>query len=130
MLFQIRAWYENALTPPRLYGPLPLTAESIDKQIQAKSPGVYELGTVHKGIFVGKEVGRSDEDLRSALKAHFGGPYKQFRFRYAMSARDAFEKECHLYHSLPILDQPHPQPPGGTDYKCPGCHYGVQRSGA
>src|SRR5690348_17555790 len=48
-------------------------------QIQANSAAVYELGEVHNNIFVGKEVGRSDDDLRSALKAHLGGDRKSTR---------------------------------------------------
>lgn len=111
-----------------MYGPLPLTVESIDKQIQANSPGVYELGSVRNRIFVGKLVGRSDADLRTALRAHLNGSHRHFRFAYALAARDAFEKECRLYHSLAVLDHAHPLPPTDGDYECPGCQYEVKRS--
>ncbi len=110
------------MTVPRLYGPLPLTEERIDRHLQANSPGVYALGHADAGTFVIRRVGRADEDLRSALKPHVGGSYKHFRFAYALSPRDAFEKECHLYHTLAGLDNPiHPTAPKDTDLKCPGC---------
>ena len=107
---------------PRLFGPLALTAERIDGPLQANSPGVYALGSSVNGAFFVKRIGRSDEDLRAALKAHVGGPYEQFKFTYALSPRDAFEKECHLFHSLVGLDSPtHPTAPKDTDAICPGC---------
>jgi len=113
------------VTAPRLYGPLPLDPERIDDHLQANSPGVYALGFSVDGMFLIKQVGRSDEDLRSALKAHVGGPHSQFKFAYALSSRDAFEKQCQLFHALVILNDPiHPTAPAGTDLKCPGCAIG------
>lgn len=107
---------------PRLFGPLALTAERIDGPLQADSPGVYALGSTVDGAFVIKRIGRSDEDLRAALKAHLGGPYEQFKFTYALAPRDAFEKECHLFHALSGLDHAaHPTAPKDTDAICPGC---------
>lgn len=107
---------------PRLYGPLALTPERLDGKLQADSPGVYALGFTVDGSFVIRRIGRSDEDLRAALRAHLEGPYEQFKFAYAVSPRDAFEKECHLFHGLAGLDHPaHPSAPKGTDVICPGC---------
>lgn len=110
------------MTVPRLYGPLALTAENIDRHLQADSPGIYVLGNPVKGTFIVKRIGRSDQDLRSALKAHLRGPYLQFKFAYALSPGDAFLKECRVFHGLIVLDDlTHPTAPEGVDVKCPGC---------
>lgn len=107
---------------PRLYGPLPLTPDRIQKNVQSGSAGIFALGLTVDGTFLTKQIGRSDEDLRLALLPHVGGPYPHFKFAYAISARDAFEKECELFHSLVTLDVPiHPAPPEGTDLSCRGC---------
>lgn len=110
------------VTAPRLYGPLALTAERIGGHLMVKSPGIYALGLWDHGTFLIKQIGRSDEDLRAALQPHVGGPYREFKFSYAVSPRDAFEKECRLFHELVTLDDPtHPTAPKDTDVKCPGC---------
>ncbi len=106
----------------RLFGPFLLTAERIDSHLQANSPGVYGLGEKHDGNFVFKSVGRSDQDVRAALKQHVAGPYSWFKFCYALSPRDALEKECELYHSLVTLDNPaHPAAPKNSGFRCPYC---------
>ena len=106
----------------RLFGPFPLTLERIDHNLQAASPGVFALGEERHGLFLIKHIGRSDGDLRSTLKAQAGGRYSLFKFRYALSALDAFGKECELYHSVVTLHDPiHPVPPPGTNAACSGC---------
>ena len=106
----------------RLFGPFPLTLEHIDKYLQAASPGVFALGEERDELFLINYIGRSDGDLRSTLKAHVGGRYSLFKFRYALSALDAFGKECELYHSVVTLHDPvHPVPPPGTHAACGGC---------
>lgn len=114
---------------PRLYGPLPLSVDRIHTHVQANSPGVFALGLTVDETFLTKQIGRSDEDLQSALRPHVGGPYPQFKFSYAISARDAFERECELFHSLITLDVPiHPEPPKGMKLSCPSCS-AVTRAG-
>lgn len=114
---------ENAtLTTSRLFGPLPLTAERIDLHLQASSPGVYALGEERDDVFVIRQMGRCDHDLRSTLKRHVGGRFSLFKFRYALSPLDAFGKECELFHSVVTLDDPvHPKPPEGTYVNCTRC---------
>lgn len=90
--------------PPRLFGPLPLTASRINDHLRRSAPGVYALGKKRDGIFWIEKIGRSDTDLTSALRNHLSGPHKHFVFGYAFSARDAFEKECELYHSIAVVD--------------------------
>lgn len=119
------------MTAPRLFGPLPLAADRVEKHLQANSPGVYALGEIVNGTFVIRVIGRADEDLRIALKAFVSGSYKHFKFSYALSPRDAFAKECQLFHSLEVLHarQPHPTPPKGMDLRCWTCAY-TERAGS
>ena len=96
--------------------------DRIDKHVQGSSPGVFALGEQRDGNFVIKQIGRSDHDLRLALKSHVGGQHTLFKFRYALTSLDAFGKECELYHSLATLDNPiHPTPPPGTHAQCNRC---------
>ena len=115
---------QEVAVAPKMYGPLPVAPESIERHLQANSAGVYALGKIVQGTFIAQLVGRSDDDLRSGIKSHLRGRHKHFKFSYALSARDAFEKECELYHSLVILDQPHPTPAENTDWKCKACFGG------
>ena len=110
------------MATPRLYGPLPLTAERVDRHLQASSPGVYALGEERDGLFVIGRVGRSDCDLRSALIAQVGSRFTHFKFRYALSAEDAFRTECDLYHAVSLNDPIHPIAPDGTCLQCTRCH--------
>jgi len=110
------------LTSPRLYGPFQLTEKGIDANLQPKSPGVYALGTTRNNLFIARYVGRSDADLKVGLKNHVAGPYRQFKFTYALSAREAFEKQCELFHDYVGLDNKrHPSPPRGLNIECPRC---------
>ena|SRR5581483_11683740 len=106
----------------RLYGPFQLTRQAIDAHLQADSPGVFALGSTRNNLFIVSYIGRADADLKAGLKNHVPGPYPQFKFTYAVSARDAFLKECELYHEYVGLDnQQHPCPPNSTDSHCPRC---------
>ena len=109
------------MTSPRLYGPFRLTEKGIDPNLQSKTPGVYALGNTRNNLFIVRYVGRAD-DLKSGLRGHLEGPYRQFKFTYALSARDAFEKQCELFHDCVGLDnRRHPSPPRGMDLSCPRC---------
>ena len=68
----------------------------------------------------------ADEDLNNRLKAWVGSKYKFFKFDYATSPKNAFEKECELWHDYggpqgKLDNERHPQRPNGTDWKCPRC---------
>ena len=106
----------------RLYGPFQLTQQAIDAHLQANSPGVYALGATRNNLFIVSYIGRADADLKTNLRDHVPGPYSQFKFTYAMSDRDAFLKECEIYHEYVGLDnRKHPCPPRGVDLRCPRC---------
>ena len=106
---------------PKLYGPFPLTVERIDDNV-VSSPGVYALGYMHGDEFVIAYLGRADEDLAVELTNHARGTYPLFKFAYALSAEDAFAKQCELYHETVGLENDiHPNPPRGTEAMCPRC---------
>lgn len=114
---------------PKLYGPFQLRAERIEDNVVANSPGVYALGHTRHGKFVIAYLGRADADLRANLKAHLSGPYHQFKFTYALSAVDAFDKQCELFHDLTGLENDaHPRPSAGlNDLVCPRCKISLPR---
>ena len=107
---------------PRLYGPFQLNEHGIEAHLQPASPGIYALGHTRRDLFVVSYIGRADADLQAGLKTHVSGPYQQFKFAYALSARDAFEKQCELYHDYIGLENTrHPCPPSGVNVQCPRC---------
>jgi len=108
-----------------------LTNEKIDQMVKKKSPGVdvpgvYVLDKSSTAPFHVDYVGRSDDDLNARLKTHVGSVYKYFKFDYATSPKNAFEKECELYHDFggpqgKLDNKVHPDRPAGSGWKCPKC---------
>lgn len=105
------------------HGPYPLTSDSVSKNVTSTSPGAYVLGRLgNDGVFYIGYAGRSDDDVAARLTQHVPEPYPQFMFGYYLSAKAAFEKECHLYHDFsPGDNKVHPARPRGTNWKCPRC---------
>jgi hypothetical protein len=108
-----------------MLGPYSLTEDEIDKRIRSGVSGNYAYGHQDKkGTFIVQYVGRSDTDLNSRIK-HGIGKYNMFKFSYASSAKEAFERECKNYHDFGgdrLLDnEMHPDRPKNTDYECPIC---------
>ncbi len=107
-------------------GPYVFTSEEIDKQITRTQAGNYALGHIDKG-FVVKYVGRSDTNVNDRLKKHLSEPYTHFKFSYATSPKDAFEKECKNYHDFggdegKLDNEIHPDIPSNSKHwKCPIC---------
>lgn len=104
-----------------LNGPFSLTNISIDSVIKYISPGAYALGQVKNNTFYIEYIGRSDENLNARLKQWVGkNGYSFFKYGYLKSEKEAFEKECNLYHDFSGLDNSiHPQRPAGTYLQCP-----------
>ena len=102
------------------YGPFHLTAQTITAAIIAKSPGTYVLGQQgDDNVFYINYAGRSDEDVATRLRQHIGTD-KQFWFSYYNTAREAFDKECQLYHDFhPPRNLVHPARPKGAKPHCP-----------
>ena len=110
-------------TSVSLIGPYSLIRDTINLMVSRTSPGVYVLSrNGNKAHY----VGRSDSDLRSRLMSYVGSRYLKFWFTYATSAKDAFEKECLLYHqfggSSSLDNKIHPQRPDGCTWRCPVCN--------
>jgi hypothetical protein len=104
------------------------SVENVDGQITKKSAGNYALGYVKtKGSFIVEYIGRADEDINSEIKKHIGEhkEYQRFKYSYALSSLEAFEKECRNYHDFgenkKLHNNAHPVCPEGSDWKCPVC---------
>lgn len=105
-----------------MYGPYLLSLKKINDQVTRTSPGVYILLNIFK---LDRRVGRSDKDLKRRLK-NWVGKYWWFKFDYCTSPKNAFERECNLYHYYgskngALDNENHPQRPTGTNWKCPKC---------
>ena len=102
-----------------------LDSATIDQTVSQKSPGIYALDRTITPGFKVNYIGRADDDVAKRLKTWAAeGYYKYFLFEYHSTARAAFERECHLYHFYPNLDNLiHPARPENTLYLCPvaGC---------
>jgi hypothetical protein len=105
-----------------LRGPFSLVADSIDEELVDNCPGAYALGFIdHLGRFSITFVGSAGEDLKSKLKSHIGTA-SQFKFRHFALQRQAFERECEMFHQfLPVGNFLHPSRPPDTDWTCPKC---------
>ncbi len=109
-----------------LIGPLRLSEDAVETVVTGTMPGAFALGRMRDGSFVVNYVGRSDADLRADLMAHAKrGKYKLMRFDYCAGAKDAFARQCTIYHDFGaswLLDnKAHPKPPEGLEAKCPRC---------
>lgn len=105
-----------------LSGPFALTHEKIDLIIAHAKPGTYALGdaNVYGGLTIWR-IGRSDYNVNGRLHDYVGH-YRSFKWSYAGSIRDAYEKECALYHAFaPAHNTIHPDRPAGTSFQCPFC---------
>jgi len=106
-------------------GPYNLNTEIIDAQVTKTSPGNYALGKENdEGKFLVEYVGRSDKDVNDRLKSWIGKTKRPlFKYSYATSAKEAFEKECENYHDfVPPGNDVHPARPEESGWKCPRCN--------
>jgi len=101
-------------------------SETVDKIIKIKAAGNFALGELDdNGDFVAGYVGWSDSDIKNEIRAMLGGRYSAFRYSYALTAKDAFEKNCRIFHDLGgkvMLDnKEHPARPERVKWRCPLC---------
>jgi hypothetical protein len=99
-------------------------AKTIEVRVQKNKIGNYGLGFVKDDSFKVRYVGRSDSDLQSELKDKLSTKSKtrqRFKFTYASSPKEAFEKECTNYHDYIeyVENEIHSPRPKGKDYPCP-----------
>lgn len=108
----------------KLLGPFQLTQQEVDNYVMGSVPGNFALGYVKDHEFHAQYVGRADECINYRLKEWIG-KYTHYKFGYTLSLREAFDRQCRFYHELnangELMNETHPQPPAGTDYKCPYC---------
>lgn len=110
-------------------GSYELTQPKIDQVVTKETIGNYALGDLNNDdVFVVHYVGRSDDNVKTRLKEHIGekpDKFKHFKFSYANSKKEAFEKECVNFHdcggSTNLENKVHPACPEGTNLKCPVC---------
>ena len=109
-----------------LFGPYSITPDKIDEHVESLM-GAYVLGyTTDKGTFIVRYVGRSDSDLNARLKVYINGNYQQFQYGHYGTAREAFLKECSLFHDFGGTDSLdndiHPNRTDKSDWSCPRCN--------
>ena len=111
-----------------------LTYDEIDRLVLKNSIGNYAYGYLNdKGVFIVCYVGRSDNDLKERIKhgiedmkADPTCRYERFKFSYADSIREAYEKECQNYHDFGgeegyLRNEVHPAKPEQYEGICPIC---------
>lgn len=103
-----------------LSGPYPLTEDGVAEAVTASAPGVFALGMMRNGAFYVGYVGRAELDLARELDRHELA-YSHFKFNFADTAEDAFQKECELFHAFAPPANAHPSRPRGSQAKCPIC---------
>jgi len=107
-------------------GPFDYDTPTIQSKVDSEKIGNYALGkTDDKGDFYPKYVGRSDSDLQGELTSRLQDKdhHSKFKFSYADSKKEAFEKECKNYHDFEksLENKIHPDSPNGMNLKCPVC---------
>ena len=108
-------------------GSYDLTEQKIEETITKKSAGNYALGYMNDKTFIVLYVGRSDSDLKERLLSWVGkdSKYKQFKYSYAETIKEAFLKECNNFHDFGEVEkldnEIHPDRPDNTNWNCPRC---------
>ena len=107
-------------------GPYSFDIKTINEKVTRVSPGNFVLGRKNEsGTFLFNYIGRAFTDLNSKLKSRINKTDKPlFKFRYSVSAQDAFGTACENYHDF-VKDKKkkHPRRPPNTDWKCPRCNF-------
>lgn len=123
-----------------MFGPFDLTDDEVNKRVEENRVGNYAFGCIEnidgKRVFVVRYVGRSDTNLRERIKQSykqnesifFDSKCNFFKFSYASTIQEAYEKECRNYHDfgehIHLLNKEHPAKPKDKEYfNCPidGC---------
>lgn len=112
-----------------MQGAYNFTSSEVDQVVTKTSAGNYALGYEEKReagtTFIVKYLGRSDTDVNKELKAKLSLKHPKFKYSYASSPKDAFEKECRNYHDFggrdSLENKVHPDRPAGAGWKCPIC---------
>ncbi len=105
-------------------GPYNLDKATVEKVLGNDQIGNYALVEKNnKGDVFVRYVGRSDDCIKKRLLYWVKNSQRQlFKYSYAESIKEAFDKECKNYHDFnPADNDIHPDKPEGKNYKCPVC---------
>ena len=110
-------------------GPFEFDVKTIEAKVEGGRKGNFALGYLKEptGGFVAKYVGRSDTDLKEEILFSLPKSAKKqkFKFDYAETEKEAFEKECRNFHDFrkQLENEIHPRRPKDKNYACPvpGC---------
>lgn len=98
---------------------------TINRYVESGRIGNYALGYDSPDGFFPTYVGRSDSDLNAELRRRLPATetHRLFKFSYANTIKEAFEKECRNYHDFfdNLENENHPARPSGSYYRCPIC---------
>ena len=119
-------------------GPYDFNKDSIDINVTKVGGGNYALGFIDNNSdnFHVTFVGRSDSDIKGRLRkqlsetknriSKFETKNMSFKYSYASSPQEAYEKECQNYHnfvnSKKLINNVHPEKPKDVSLKCPVCN--------
>ena len=104
------------------YGPFDFDVKTIEANVEGGRKGNFALGYVKQptGGFVVKYVGRSDTDVKEDLLYNLPKSSKRqkFKFDYAETDKQAFDKECKNYHDFrkQLENEIHPRRPKDKNY--------------
>lgn len=111
-----------------------LTYDVIDRIVTDGKIGNYAYGYLdNRGVFIVLYVGRSDDNLKERIKHGItdmkedpSRRYERFKFSYADTALEAYEKECKNYHDFggeegKLFNKNHPAKPDNSTCNCPVC---------
>ena len=108
--------------------PIPLQEVDILREVDNSrdwsSASVFVLGGIRKSAdgkfrFQIRKVSHVEGDLGKELRNYIG-EFSGFRFKFFRSTRNAYDKECQIYHQFkPIKNITHPIRPKHTKFVCP-----------
>jgi len=115
--------HKVALNMPGLYL---LDENTVNERVTQKSAGNFALGYMQYASFIVRYIGRSDSDVKEEIKKHMNTGYCYFKFSYAASPKEAYEKECLNYHDFndpegKLDNEKHPVRPAYSNRLCPVC---------
>lgn len=104
-------------------GSYAFNSSTVKSTVSKDMKGNYALGHADGDTFYPQYVGRSDTDLQEELIARLEThPHPRFKFSYASSVKEAYEKECQNYHDFKVPENDiHPASPKGLNLRCHIC---------
>jgi hypothetical protein len=112
-----------AMPSTGLDGPYTLSYLEIDKVVPKSTAGMFVLGRTREAAFRVNLIGGHTANLHDTLYALVGKGHEQFKFLAMTDAREAWIKQCAIYHDFKPPGG-HPEPAGDhPDWQCPLCGF-------